>query len=299
MVNILLMSADEPQATLSVVIPSLNAADTIAAQLDALEHQEWTKAWEVLVVDGGSTDGTVDVVELYRGRLPGLRFIEATEKPGQAHALNVGVREARSPAVVFCDADDEVAPGWLAAMAAALEEHDLAGCAADGEKLNEPWARDVRDVPAGLSKLWFPPYTPFAGSGGLGVQRSAHEVAGGFDESMPVLFDVEFCVRAQSAGFKLAFVPDALIHYRFRHAWRQIFGQARTYAIYGASLQKRVKAADARFPGVARWALTGWRPVLRSLARIHRRDARARLAWQLGWLLGRFQGSVRFRVLAV
>jgi glycosyltransferase involved in cell wall biosynthesis len=299
MVNILPMSADEPQPSLSVVIPSLNAADTIAAQLDALERQEWAKPWEVIVVDGGSTDGTVDVVERYRGRLPGLRVVEVTDKPGQAHALNVGVREAHSPAVVFCDADDEVAPGWLAAMGAALDEHDLAGCAADGDKLNEPWARDVRDVPPGLSKLWFPPYVQFAGSGGLGVQRRAHEVAGGFDESMPVLFDVEFCVRAQSVGFRLAFVPDALIHYRFRHKWREIFGQARVYAVYGAFLQKRVKPEDARFPGVAKWALTGWRPVLRSLIRIGRRDARARLAWQLGWLLGRFQGSVRFRVLAV
>jgi glycosyltransferase involved in cell wall biosynthesis len=299
MVNILPVSAEEKQPSLSVVIPSLNAADTIAAQLDALERQEWTKPWEVLVVDGGSTDGTAEVVERYRGRLPGLRVIVAIDKPGQAHALNVGVREARSPAVVFCDADDEVAPGWLAAMGAALEEHDLIGCAADGDKLNEPWARDVRDMPPGLSKLWFPPYTPFAGSGGLGVQRNAHERAGGFEELMPVLFDVEFCVRAQSVGFKLAFVPDALIHYRFRHAWREIFGQARMYAVWGAYLQKNVKPEDTRFPGLLKWALTGWRPILRSLARINRRDARARLAWQLGWLLGRFYGSARFRVLAV
>jgi glycosyltransferase involved in cell wall biosynthesis len=299
MINIVAVSADGTQPSLSVVIPTLNAADTIAAQLDALEHQEWSRSWEVLVVDGASTDGTVEVIERYRGRLPGLRVIEATDKPGQAHALNVGVREARSPAVVFCDADDEVAPGWLAAMGAALEEHDLAGCAADGNKLNEPWARDVRDVPPELSQLWFPPYTPFAGSGGLGVQRRAHELAGGFDESMPVLFDVEFCVRAQSVGFELVFVPDALIHYRFRHAWREIFGQARIYAIYGAYLQKQVKSEDVRFPGVAKWALTGWQPILRLLARIGRRDARAKLAWELGWLVGRVHGSARFRVLAV
>jgi glycosyltransferase involved in cell wall biosynthesis len=287
MINIVAVSADGTQPSLSVVIPTLNAADTIATQLDALEHQEWSRSWEVLVVDGASTDGTVEVIERYRGRLPGLRVIEATDKPGQAHALNVGVREARSPAVVFCDADDEVAPGWLAAMGAALEEHDLAGCAADGNKLNEPWARDVRDVPPELSQLWFPPYTPFAGSGGLGVQRRAHELAGGFDESMPVLFDVEFCVRAQSVGFELVFVPDALI------------GQARIYAVYGAYLQKQVKSEDVRFPGVAKWALTGWQPILRSLARIGRRDARAKLAWELGWLVGRVHGSARFRVLAV
>ena len=293
------MSADEPQPSLSVVIPCLNGADTIADQLDALERQEWAKPWEVLVIDGGSTDGSVDVVERYRGRLPGLRVVDASDKRGQAYALNVGVREARSPAVVFCDADDEVAPGWLAAMGSALEEHDLAGCAADANELNEPWARDVRDVPSGLSQLWFPPYTPFAGSGGLGVQRRAHELAGGFDESMPVLFDVDFCVRAQKLGAELVHVPGAVIHYRFRHAWREIFAQARTYAFYGACLQKRHKPSGTGFPGLARWALTGWRPVLGSLARIWSRKARAKLAWQLGWLLGRYQGSLRYRVLGV
>jgi GT2 family glycosyltransferase len=232
--------------------------------------------------------------------VPGLRVVDASEKRSQAHALNVGVREAHAEAVVFCDADDEVAPGWVAAMGDALIDHELVGCAADGAKLNEPWVRDVRVFdPAEASKLWFPPYLPFAGSGGLGVHRRIHEQAGGFDESMPVLFDVDFCVRAQKLGAEFFHVSEAVIHYRFRHAWGQIFGQARKYALSGALIQKRHKAPDSDFPGLAKWALTGWRPVLHSLARIWSRAARAKLAWQLGWLLGRFQGSLRYRVRAV
>jgi GT2 family glycosyltransferase len=240
----------------------------------------------------------VAVVESYSGRLPGLRVVDASGKRSQAHALNVGVREAQAEAVAFCDADDEVAPGWVAAMGEALLEHELVGCAADGAKLNEPWVRDVRVVGA-PSRLWFPPYMPFAGSGGLGVQRRVHELAGGFDESLPVLFDVDFCVHAQELGAHFVHVPEALIHYRFRHAWREIFAQARRYAVYGALLQKRHKPAGTGFPSLAKWALTGWRPILRSLSRIGSRAARAKLAWQLGWLLGRFQGSLRYRVRAV
>lgn len=292
------MSVTDSPPNLSVVLPCLNEERTIEDQLRALAGQEWRRPWEVIVVDNGSEDDSVAVVESFRGRLPGLRVVDASGKRSQAHALNVGVREARAEAVAFCDADDEVAPGWVAAMGEALLEHELVGCAADGAKLNEPWVRDVRvlDAPA---KLWFPPYVPFAGSGGLGVRRRVHERADGFDESLPVLFDVDFCVRVQELGVDLVHAPDALIHYRFRHAWREIFAQAHTYAVYGACLQKRHKPRDAGFPSLGKWALTGWRPVLRSLGRIGSRAARAQLAWQLGWLLGRFQGSLRYRVRAV
>jgi glycosyltransferase involved in cell wall biosynthesis len=281
-------------------VPCLNEEGRIGIQLEALSRQEWSRPWEVIVVDNGSEDGSVGVVEAFRGRLPGLRVVNASDKRSQAHALNVGVRNARAEAVAFCDADDEVAEGWVAALGDALLEHELVGCAADAAKLNPKWVRDVRvlerDRPA---TLWFPPYLPFAGSGGLGLRRGVHQLAGGFDESLPVLFDVDFCARAQRLGFELVHVPDALVHYRFRHAWGEIFGQARRYALYGACLQKRLKPEETRFPGFARWALTGWRPVLRSLLRVGSRAERARLAWQLGWLLGRFHGSVRYRVLAV
>lgn len=294
------MSASHSPPNLTVVVPCLNEEETIGGQLSALAGQEWGRPWEVIVVDNGSDDGSVAVVESFRERVPGLRVVDASEKRSQAHALNVGVREAHAEAVAFCDADDEVAAGWVAAMGNALLDHELVGCAADAEKLNEPWVRDVRVLDRDeASKLWFPPYLPFAGSGGLGVHRQVHERAGGFDESMPVLFDVDFCVRAQKLGAELFHVPGAVINYRFRHAWREIFAQARKYALYGAYLQKRHKPPGTGFPGLAKWALTGWRPVLGSLARIWSRTARSKLAWQLGWLLGRYQGSLRYRVRAV
>ncbi|MGH2922242.1 MAG: glycosyltransferase family 2 protein, partial [Gaiellaceae bacterium] len=149
------MSALDQQPSLTVVVPCLNEEGTIGAQLSALARQEWARPWEVIVADNGSTDDSVRVVEGYRGRLPGLRVVDASDKRGQAHALNVGVSEARADAVAFCDADDEVAPGWVAAMGEALLSHELVGCAADGEKLNEPWVRAVRDLPPDRpSHLW-------------------------------------------------------------------------------------------------------------------------------------------------
>ena len=243
------MSASDFTPNLTVVVPCLNEEETIGGQLSALAAQEWERPWEVLVVDNGSDDGSVAVVESFRGRVPGLRVVDASEKRSQAHALNVGVHEARADAVAFCDADDEVAPGWVAAMGDALLEHELVGCAADGAKLNEPWVRDVRVLdPDEASRLWFPPYLPFAGSGGLGVHRRIHEQAGGFDESMPVLFDVDFCVRAQQLGAGFSHVSEAVIHYRFRHAWPEIFGQARNVRALGRLSPEAAQARRHRFP---------------------------------------------------
>ena len=285
---------------LSVVVPVLDAEDAVAGQLDALAAQEWSRPWEVVVVDNGSTDGTVDVVERFRDRLPFLRIVDASDRRGQAHALNVGVREARADAVVFCDADDEVALGWVAGMGEALAQHSFVACRSEPAKLNDPWVAATREPqpPGELSTVSFPPFAPYAGSGGLGVRRSVHERLGGFDEEMPALFDVDYCVRAREQGIELELVPEALLHYRYRTGWRATFKQARVYAEQMALVQKRHEQADQRPPGRRPWLLRGWKPVLSALVSLHRRESRAKLAWLLGWQVGRYVGSVRYRVLA-
>jgi glycosyltransferase involved in cell wall biosynthesis len=287
------------QPKLTVVIPARNAAATIGAQLDALAAQEWSEPWEVVVVDNGSTDGTAAVVETYRGRLPSLRVVVEPRR-GQARALNTGVRAAAADAVAFCDADDEVAAGWVSAMGEALAGHPLVACSADDEKLNDGWQRAARAAPepGRLATVLFLPHIPYAGSGGLGVQREVHRDLGGFDESMAALFDVDYCIRAYREGHELRLVEEAVIHYRYRLSWRGIFDQAKLYGRLNAYLQH--KHADiALRPSGLRWLLGGWKPIVRALPRVRSRSGRAKLAWLLGWQLGRYAGSLRYRVLAL
>jgi glycosyltransferase involved in cell wall biosynthesis len=285
---------------LSVIVPVLNAADVVSGQLEALARQQWARPWEVVVAENGSTDSTVDVVEAYRDRLPALRVVDASGRRGQAHALNVGARAALAEGLVFCDADDEVAPGWVAAMGEALAEHDFVACRSEAGKLNEPWIEETREAqPAGaLSTVPFPPFAPYAGSGGLGVRRSVHELLGGFDESMPALFDVDFCLRAQASGIELVLVPTALLHYRYRAGWGATFNQARVYAEQMALVQRRHEDKSAAPRNRRPWLVRGWKPIASSLVSLHRPSSRAKLAWQLGWQLGRYVGSVKHRVLA-
>jgi glycosyltransferase involved in cell wall biosynthesis len=289
--------SDQPK--LSVVIPVLDAAEVISGQLDALAGQTWSQPWEVVVADNGSTDATLAVVERYRERLPALRVVDASDLRGPAHARNVGLREAQAEAVAFCDADDEVAPGWVAAMGEALSRFELVACRSEPTKLNEPWIAGTREAqpPGALSTVPFAPFPPYAGSGGLGVTKRVHERLGGFDESMPALEDVDYCLRARAEGTELELVSDALLHYRYRTGWRATFRQARTYAEQMARVQRAYEEKDAR-PRGRPWLLRGWKPILSAIVSVHQRGSRAKLAWLLGWQVGRYVGSVRYRVLA-
>lgn len=276
----------------------LDAAETVERQLEALAAQDVSQPWELIVADNGSRDETAAIVERYRDRLPELRVVDASDRRGQAHALNVGVAEARGAAVLFCDADDEVASGWLAAMSDALREHEFVASRGDATQLNEPWLVETREAqPAGgLSRVAFPPFFAYAGSGGIGVRKEVHERFGGFDESMDVLFDVDYCIRLQLGGIELRLVPDAVMHYRYRDRPRAIFQQARRYADAAALLQKRY-GEPATTP--LKWPFEHWKAVAKALPLVLGRGGRAQLAWLLGWQVGRYRGSVRHRVLAV
>src|SRR4051794_37468100 len=110
---------------ISVIIAMRDAAATLVDELEALTRQTYTGWWEVLLTDNGSRDDSVALGRSYEDRLRNLRIIAAAERPGCAHARNVAARHARGDVLAFCDADDIVSPGWLAAIAAAWADDVL------------------------------------------------------------------------------------------------------------------------------------------------------------------------------
>ena len=287
---------------LSVVIPSYNAAATIAIQLEALAKQQWSEPWEVIVSDNGSTDTTSDIVEQFKDKLSNLRVIDSSDHRGPAHARNKGVAAASSEAIAFCDADDEVAPGWVAAMGEALKEYDLAAGSLEHEKLNEPWMR-FRGSPQkdGLQKYLYASYLPHAASCNLGIRRSVHEEIGGFDESLINLQDTDYCWTAQLAGKTLHFVSDAVVHYRYRTSLAGTYRQARNFGEYNVTLHKRYRSRG--MPKVS-WksnahAVFSFLNILISSTRIRNKADFARFMWLLGTRIGRLKGSIKNRMLAL
>jgi glycosyltransferase involved in cell wall biosynthesis len=216
-------------ALVSVVVPVLNEAADLEQQLDALAAQTYRGPWELIICDNGSTDGTPELARSWVPRLPNLRVVHATDRTGLNHARNVGVAEARGEFVAFCDGDDVVEPGWLDALVAAAPTADLIGGRLDHERLNPP-ATALHDPPDHLPmKLDF---LPGVAGGNCGVWRS---VAMDLQWDEAFRFggsDIEFSWRVQLAGYRVMWVPAAVVAVREPTSLRAV---ARQWYRYGES----------------------------------------------------------------
>jgi GT2 family glycosyltransferase len=233
-------------AHVTVVIPARNAAATIGAQLDALATQADGPSMEVVVADNGSNDNTRDVVGTRNGRFESLKIIDASDRPGPAHARNQALDAASHELVLGCDADDLVDLHWAGRMTAALESADLVGGAMrdwHGGAVETAVAR-----PLGTAGLG---YLPACNGSNFAVRRSVWGAVGGFEESLPTCEDIDFAWRAQEAGYRFASCADAVVNYRLpadrSHTVRTWFA----YGRYQPELYARHRGA-----GFTRQALT-------------------------------------------
>jgi glycosyltransferase involved in cell wall biosynthesis len=285
-------------ARLSVVVPCYQAARTLGELLESLGRQTYPGWWEIVLADNGSTDDWRAIAEAYRPRLPALTVIDASRRRGAAAARNAGARAARGDALAFIDADDVADERWVESLAGALGKHDFVASRLDATRLNPPWLRFCRIVSQaeGLEPLWYPPYLPHAGGSGLGVRRELHEAVGGFDETLPVLEDTDYCLRLQLLGKELSFVGDAVVYVRHRTTLGGLYRQGRVWAAHNVALYRRYAPPGTHEPWRWRRHAREWGRLLGRVGRLHRPEERAAAAWKLGWLVGQLQGSARYRV---
>lgn len=293
------MSEDPENIAISIIVPYRNAAAVIGDQLEALAHQCCTRPWEVVVVDNGSTDGTRAVVERFRARLPRLTVVQAREKAGAAYARNCGVVAAVGENVAFCDADDEVAPDWLAAVDAALLQHQAIAFRTETKQLNIGRGTPNREIRQcdGLQLYTYPPYLPYSGAT-IALRRQLYLQLGGFDESMLACEDADLCWRLQHAGIPLHFARDAVVHIRLRSNLRAMCRQARTWGEYNVVLYKKFRPLGMpplqRLPGLRNLIGT-----LRRFPQLINPATRSTWLWEASWATGRLIGSIKHRVWAL
>jgi glycosyltransferase involved in cell wall biosynthesis len=291
-----MMSTAPSEVELSVVVPFRNAGPHIREQFEALAEQDVAGPWEVIAVDNGSSDESRRIVEGFHDRL-NLHIVDAAERPGAARAKNAGARHASGRKLIFIDADDEVTPGFLHAMGAALGEHDFVISSFDHETLNPEWVRSaqeefVRDPEDPLAVHFG--VLPAAG-GSVGVTRRVFDAVGGYPEDFPRMEDIAMSWEIQLGGTSLHHVPEAMYRVRHRQSIPALFRQSLAGGSSGALLYKRYRTA-----GMHRRTLP---EVLRSWARIMTRVFKARnkedlatVVVQLGRELGRLKGSLRYKV---
>ncbi len=289
---------------LSVIIPCFNAVDTIATQLEALANQQWSEPWEVIVSDNGSTDNSMEVVKQYEGRLPHLRIVDASGRRGRGYARNVAVKVARGESLAFCDADDEVAPGWLAAMGEALSKYDFVACRIDVYKLSPLGIAKMRrhSQESGLQTRGAPPNLSHAGGSTVGVKRRLHNEVGGFDESFIRHQDTDYCWKIQLKGAKLHFVPEAVVHVRLRETVMENYRQAFGWGEYSVLLYKKYHSLGmpkrSWKDGICSWMnlILGF---IQSGPSIRGKSDLVRWSWAFGERLGRLKGSIKYRTFRI
>lgn len=189
----------------SVIIPAFNEARVIRHCLDALSRSDLLKnAFEVFVMDNGSSDGTVDIAKSYGG----IFNLEVITVAGvRISALrNRGAREARGKFLAFLDADCIAPPNWLV-NAASIFARDSSGIIGahyeiprDATWVGRLWCQDRLSERVGDVS-----YVP---GGDLLITKDCFLEVGGFDESIQTNEDLELCQRVIEKGWPVRAYPE-------------------------------------------------------------------------------------------
>ena len=283
----------------TVIVPVLNAEPWLGDQLEALAGQTYDGPWQMLVVDNGCTDRSMDIARGFEDRLPDPRIVQALSRRSLNHARNVGAREARGDFLAFCDADDMVMPGWLAAMSQAAAHADIVGGRLEWDALNEPYVRAWRPQAPMTDLLADHGFLRYAPGGNLGVWTAVARQVGWDDAFTFGSSDHDFAWRAQLAGRTLAFAPDAVVQQRFRPTIGAMARQHFRYGRSGAQLHRAFRDVGLARPDNRR-ALRQWRRLAVTTPDLWRsREARGRWVREAAVRLGRLEGSVRSRTLCL
>lgn len=220
--------------TASIIIPVHDAAETLGTQLSALASQREAPPFEVMLIMNRCVDDSRAVAAPWAPKLD-LIVLDANDKASAAYARNVGARMALGQYLLFCDADDEVSPSWVAGMVRPLATGyaDLVGGRILVDRSELPgWiynlqyrAKDGRCVQTRSNGL------PYVMSASLGCRRTAFEAVGGFDEAFEgaAAEEVDLASRMLRAGFRIGAAADADVSYRPRTTIRSAAAQVRGY----------------------------------------------------------------------
>lgn len=275
---------------ISVIVPVRNGLPWLEDQLKALVAQQCRQTWEVIVADNVSTDLSVSVVQGFADLGHPVRFVDASAVHGPAAARNAGVRAAAGELLAFCDADDIVQPGWLAACVEALANADLVGGVFDSWSLNglqAPCPR-VFALPPAMRQFGF---LQAGLSSNLAVHREAFDEVHGFAEDLTVGEDTDICWRMQLRGYKFVVAEDAVVARRDRSGFAKVLARFTAYGRCGPVLYRRFKGSGQKRELTV--AAKSWAWLVLSIPRLAYRDRRIEWAEIAGWRAGRLFESVK------
>ncbi len=202
---------------ISIVTPSLNQAAFLPRTIESVLGQTGDFDLEYLVLDGGSTDGSVDVLRRYEGRLA----YRVEKDRGQADAINKGLRAVTGDVVGWLNSDDLLYPGALARVAAAFAARPDAAWLHGGCEIIDEHDRPIRRWVTAYKDFRCRHYTRrallvenFVSQMTVFWRRSALERVGLLDDSLRYSFDYEYWLRLSALGDPI-YLPDRLAAFRW------------------------------------------------------------------------------------
>ena len=193
------------EITISFIIPCKNEKDTIGACLDSIMHAGMKSTFfEIIVVDNGSTDGTINKILAYSDQVK----LHVLEEVSISQLRNHGARIARFNWLAFIDADVELLDGWFGGFQSVIKRVKQTGGGVDNlavgaTYLNPPKATWVQ-------RAWYlqlmardEDHNSYINGGNLIVHRCLFENTGGFDTHYQTGEDVRFCENAASKGGRI------------------------------------------------------------------------------------------------
>jgi glycosyltransferase involved in cell wall biosynthesis len=220
----------------SVIVPARNAEETVGECLASLMRLDYDPGRrEILVIDNGSSDRTVEIVREY----PVCCLFESRRGPSAAR--NRGVQASRGEIVAFTDADCVVTTGWLRALVRGFERPEVWAVA--GEIVAYPPRTPAERYVARRKARWQEPALratrPFAVTSNAAFRRETFDRLGLFDPRLIKAQDKDFGWRFLGAGDpELAYSSEALVlHHHRPTAWK-LFTQHAGWG-YGAALLHR------------------------------------------------------------
>ncbi|MEM2081868.1 MAG: glycosyltransferase [Candidatus Bathyarchaeia archaeon] len=216
---------------ISVIVATFNNEQTIGECLKAIFELNYPKDFlEVFVVDGCSTDATLQIAQQYP-----VKLISAPLNAPAAY--NYALKTIRNDLVAFIDSDAKVEREWLNKLVDYLRDPQVAGVSGGIETWNAEnvWARsigyDLKSRYARLKKSVMRVATM-----NLLMKKQIIEEVGGFDENLPSQYDTDLGYRITRRGYKILFDPNAKCYHFNRPTLRSYFRQQLQYGKNTAKL---------------------------------------------------------------
>jgi GT2 family glycosyltransferase len=295
--------ASDAVALASVIVVCWNSAAVLGRCLSQLLAQDHAN-YEIIVVDDGSEDDTLEVAEHFSAR-GDVKIVRSPRNRGCPHARNLGIDRSEGEVVAFVDADGFAAPDWLSRIVDAFDREETIGGVAStvffaqnplvingagGIVNRQGWAADL-SMNESYERAQIASEALYPMGCGMALRRSALERVGRFDDRMLNYYDdVDYGTMLWRAGYRVVVAPDAWID----HGFGQAGAASARRELLCERHRMRVVLKHAPRGQLARWAAEEARSMRRAPARRRALKLRA-MAWNCRHLRSALASRWRLR----